>query len=134
MSAAEKTFERTDYGVGVLTRVRVYHEIGVRWLAIYGGRETAIVESCDVAVQEGDAFVLFVFNRELNTRMNFIQAGEIVFDDFEACKWLATKDGEYVVDIFFYEFWKAMVFLSGDFCCFFECMCHPKIGDCRHER
>ena len=86
-----------------------------------------------MAIQEGDAFVLLVFNRELNTRMDFIKAGEIIFDDFEAGQWLTSENGKYVIDIFLDEFRQAEIFLSGDFRCFFEGVCHPKVGDCRHE-
>ena len=72
-----------------------------------------------MAIQESDTFVFLVFDGKLNARVYLIKAGEVILYDLKASQWLATEDGENVVDVFFDEFGKAEVILGGEFRCFF---------------
>ena len=92
--------------------MRINHEVCVGRFSVYGGGEATIVQSFDMAIQESDTFVFLVFDGKLNARVYLIKAGEVILYDLKASQWLATEDGENVVDIFFDEFWKAEVFFG----------------------
>ena len=68
-----------------------------------------------MAIQERNAFVLFIFDRKLNSFMHSVETKKEVFYDRHTVGWVAAEDGEDVVHIFLEEFRLAHIFFSRNF-------------------
>ena len=85
----------------MLARVGLHDEVGVGGFSVDCRCYSAVWEASDVAVEKGDLIFFFVLDGKLYALVYFVEASEVVVDDFHAVR---SGDSEFcqdIVDIFF---------------------------------